>query len=49
MMLFSFQKKGTEKVARAFGPLMLVWFLCLTVSGIVAIVQVPSVVKAVNP
>jgi KUP system potassium uptake protein len=47
--LFSVQKKGTEKVAGAFGPLMIVWFAALASSGVAAIVQVPSVVKAVNP
>ena len=49
VLLFSIQKKGTERVANAFGPLMLLWFAALTVSGVAAIVQVPSVVKAVNP
>ncbi len=47
--LFSIQKKGTERVAGAFGPLMLVWFLALTVSGIVSIIEVPDVIMAVNP
>jgi KUP system potassium uptake protein len=47
--LFSVQKKGTEKVAGAFGPIMIVWFAALTLSGIGSIVQAPSVVKAVNP
>ncbi len=47
--LFSIQKKGTERVAGAFGPLMLLWFLSLTVSGILSIVEVPSVIEAVNP
>ena len=36
-------------MAGAFGPLMVVWFAALTLSGIVSIVQVPSVIKAVNP
>jgi len=48
-VLFFFQKKGTEKVAWAFGPLMLLWFLSLGVSGVVSILHVPSVVKAINP
>ena len=48
-ILFSFQKKGTEKVAGAFGPLMLIWFVVLTISGVLSISQVPSVVKAINP
>ena len=47
--LFLFQRKGTEKVAGAFGPLMLIWFLVLSVSGISAIVLVPSILKAINP
>src|SRR5512139_1786498 len=34
LVLFSFQKKGTEKVSVAFGPLMVVWFASLAVSGL---------------
>ena len=48
-ILFSFQKKGTEKVAGAFGPIMLVWFAALTVSGFASIVHVPAVIEAINP
>ena len=47
--LFSVQRKGTDKVASAFGPIMLVWFVVLTVSGIAAIVQIPGVLKAFSP
>jgi len=49
ILLFSFQKKGTERVAGAFGPLMVVWFIVLTISGIASIIHVPSVIKAINP
>ncbi len=49
ILLFSFQKKGTERVAGAFGPLMILWFAALTLSGIASIFTMPSVVKAVNP
>ncbi|HTP04177.1 MAG TPA: KUP/HAK/KT family potassium transporter, partial [Nitrospirota bacterium] len=49
IVLFAFQRKGTEKVAGAFGPLMLLWFAALTISGTASIIQVPSVVKSVNP
>jgi KUP system potassium uptake protein len=49
IVLFAFQRKGTEKVAGAFGPLMLVWFAALTISGTASIIQVPYVVKSVNP
>jgi KUP system potassium uptake protein len=49
ILLFSVQKKGTERVADAFGPLMFVWLLALMVSGAASIFYVPSVLKAVNP
>ena len=49
IVLFSFQKKGTDKVARSFGPLMLLWFITLAVSGIASIFNTPVVMKAVNP
>ncbi len=49
VLLFSIQKKGTERVAGAFGPLMLFWFAALAISGIASILQVPSVIKAINP
>ena len=47
--LFSVQKKGTEKVAGAFGPIMLVWFAALALFGIAAIAQLPAVAKALSP
>lgn len=49
MTLFAFQRKGAGKVAGAFGPITLVWFLALSVSGIISIAQTPGVLKAVNP
>ncbi len=47
--LFAFQRKGAEKVAGAFGPLMLLWFIALAISGVVSITRYPSVWKAINP
>ncbi len=47
--LFSIQKKGTEKIAWVFGPVMLLWFISLAASGIISIIQLPSVIKAINP
>ena len=49
IVLFAFQRKGTEKVAGAFGPLMLIWFFSLAISGALSIISFPSVWKAVNP
>ncbi|MGD0533925.1 MAG: KUP/HAK/KT family potassium transporter [Methanoregula sp.] len=47
--LFAFQARGTEKVAWAFGPVMVVWFSVLALSGIAALFLAPQVVFAVNP
>ncbi|MCZ7393660.1 MAG: KUP/HAK/KT family potassium transporter [Candidatus Methanoperedens sp.] len=47
--LFAFQRKGTEKVAWAFGPVMFLWFLSIAAFGFVSILNVPSVFEAINP
>jgi KUP system potassium uptake protein len=49
IILFSFQKKGTEKIAWAFGPIMVIWFLSLSIAGTISILGAPDVIKAVNP
>ena len=47
--LFSFQSRGTEKVAWAFGPVMVIWFIALAGFGLVALFSTPSVLLAINP
>lgn len=47
--LFAFQKRGAEKVASIFGPMIFLWFLALAVSGIISIISVPAVLTAINP
>ncbi len=47
--LFIFQYKGTDRVAGAFGPIMVLWFVSLTVSGLVGIASHPGVLKALSP
>jgi KUP system potassium uptake protein len=47
--LFSIQSRGTERVGRLFGPIMLVWFLVLAVSGLAALLKNPSVLVAMSP
>ncbi len=49
VFLFSIQRAGTNKVARMFGPIMLVYFACLTVLGGLSIVQTPFILTALNP
>jgi len=47
--LFAFQSRGTDKVARIFGPVMLIWFICLAATGLASVVTMPHILKAVNP
>lgn len=49
IILFVFQFKGTDKVAGAFGPIMVVWFLFLTISGLASLITMPSIIKAISP
>ncbi|MBI5643837.1 MAG: KUP/HAK/KT family potassium transporter, partial [Deltaproteobacteria bacterium] len=49
VLLFVFQRRGTEKVAWVFGPLMLIWFAALAISGVASIYHAPSVLWALNP
>jgi KUP system potassium uptake protein len=49
VFLFLFQKKGTEKVAVSFGPIMGVWFVSLTLFGVVSLTERPEVITALNP
>lgn len=48
-VLFVVQKYGTAKVGIAFGPIMLLWFLTLGVSGGYHILQKPEILQAINP
>ncbi len=47
--LFLVQKRGTDLIGKAFGPVMLVWFAAISVFGFIAILKHPSVVAAINP
>jgi KUP system potassium uptake protein len=47
--LFYFQSRGTDKMAVIFGPVMLVYFSCLLVSGLVSISGNLSIFSAINP
>ena len=47
--LFAYQRRGTARVGALFGPVMIVWFLVLAVTGIQAIRADPVVLYALNP
>jgi len=47
--LFLIQSRGTAKVGRLFGPVMLAWFLVIAALGVSQIVRHPTVFGAFNP
>jgi KUP system potassium uptake protein len=48
-LLFGFQPQGTGRIAKAFGPIMLVWFLTIAVLGVRGIARNTSVLRALDP
>ena len=49
LSLFLVQKKGTHKVGRVFGPVMMVWFASIAALGVYEVAMAPEILAAVNP
>jgi KUP system potassium uptake protein len=49
IVLFATQRFGTESIGRAFGPVMLLWFVVIAVLGVFAIAHHPEVLAAIDP
>ncbi len=49
VVLFAVQSRGTERVGRLFGPVMLVWFASIGLLGLRQIVVHPYVLLAMSP
>lgn len=47
--LFAVQSRGTERVAKYFGPITLVWFILLAIGGLLHIFDDPRVFYALTP
>jgi len=47
--LFAYQRRGTAHIGRLFGPVMVVWFLAIGLTGAAAIRRDPVVLTAINP
>ena len=47
--LFAYQRRGTARVGALFGPVMIVWFLVLALTGLEAIRADPVVLYAIDP
>ena len=49
LVLFAGQRFGTEKIGRAFGPVMMLWFTVIALLGVLSIAHHPGVVAALDP
>jgi len=47
--LFLLQRFGTESIGKMFGPVMVVWFIAMSLMGVVAIAKNPVILEAANP
>src|SRR5690349_947895 len=47
--LFTIQRRGTERVGKMFGPVMLVYFLTIAALGVHHILGHPQVLRALSP
>ncbi len=49
VILFLVQKRGTAAVGRAFGPIMILWFVAIGACGVAGIADNPDILKALSP
>jgi KUP system potassium uptake protein len=49
LALFALQPQGTARIGRAFGPVMLLWFVVMALLGLYGILRHPAVFAALNP
>lgn len=47
--LFIVQHRGTGKMGTVFGPITLVWFISISLTGVSGIIEHPQVLAALNP
>ncbi len=47
--LFFIQRRGTARIGKVFGPVMLLWFSALSLLGLAEVVKSPEILTAVNP
>jgi KUP system potassium uptake protein len=49
VVLFLMQSRGTTKIGKVFGPVMVLWFIVLAVLGTIAIARQPQILFAADP
>ena len=48
-LLFLVQRLGTHRIGRLFGPVMVVWFLVLALTGLPHIIARPGILRGLSP
>ena len=49
LALFFLQSRGTGKIGKLFGPIMVIWFAVIAMLGVEAILKAPQILRAVDP
>ena len=49
VVLFAVQRRGTGRIGKVFGPIMVVWFTTLAALGVYHIAQRPEILAALSP
>lgn len=49
VVLFVLQSSGTEKIARFFGPITLLWFMAMGVAALPHLVEHPEILRSFSP
>ncbi|MCK8627861.1 KUP/HAK/KT family potassium transporter [Fructobacillus cardui] len=49
LVVFTLQRKGTTKIGRMFGPIMLIWFTFIGFFGLLQVIQYPEILKGLSP
>jgi KUP system potassium uptake protein len=47
--LFVLQSRGTDRIGKIFGPVMVLWFFAIAVLGLSAIFRAPEILKSADP
>ena len=49
IFLFSIQRRGTARIGKIFGPIIILWFIAIAVLGFQALAANPEILRAFNP
>jgi hypothetical protein len=47
--LFAVQRRGTHRVGRIFGPVMVLWFISIGLAGLAEVIRQPGILRGLSP